>query len=306
LSDTAQPPADGTGQPFRSGYVAIIGPPNAGKSTLLNRLLSRHLSIVAPRPQTTRHRVLGILNGPGFQALFLDTPGLLDPKYALQKMMRSEIEGALSDSDVVVAVVDATSTRDKPEPVIAAARGRRALIAINKIDHVADKSALLPLVQRFAEHGLTDVFLVSALRGGGLEDLKAAIVRFLPEGQPFYPEDAISERNERFFTAEFIRECIFNLYGEEVPYATTVAIEEFKERPGRKDYVRAVVYVERDSQKAILIGKDGRALKRVGERARRRIESFLGRPVFLELWVKVAEDWRENERFIRENVYGRE
>jgi GTP-binding protein Era len=148
--------------------------------------------------------------------------------------------------------------------------------------------------------------MVSALIGGGIDELKAAIVARLPEGRPFYAPDAIADRPERFFVAEFIREAVFNLYGEEIPYSTAVVIEEFKERPGRKDYVRANIYVERDSQKAIIIGRDGDALKRVGTQARRNIEGFLGRPVFLELWVKVAEAWRKDERFIRENVYGRE
>jgi len=148
--------------------------------------------------------------------------------------------------------------------------------------------------------------MVSALKGGGVDELKAAIAAQLPEGQPFYPPDAVADRPERFFAAEFIREAVFNLYGEEIPYSTAVAVEEFKERPGRKDYILASIYVERDSQKAIIIGRGGRALKRVGSQARRNIEEFLGRPVFLELRVKVAEAWRRDEQFLRDNVFTRE
>jgi GTP-binding protein Era len=290
---------------FRSGYVALLGVPNAGKSTLVNRLLGLHLAAVAPRPQTTRHRILGILNGPGFQALLLDTPGLLEPKYALQRLMRREIDRALADADLLLLVVDATAGPGQLDPLLAVASGRRAVVALNKVDAIGDKTMLLPAAERLSSADLNDVLMVSALKGKGIDVLRSTIVQALPAGSPFYPQDQVTERNERFFVAEFIRESIFNLYGAEVPYATTVALEEFKERPGRKDYIKAVIHVERDSQKAILIGKDGAALKRVGASARRSIEQFLERPVYLELWVKVAADWRENEGFIRENVYGR-
>ncbi len=290
---------------FRSGYVAIIGLPNVGKSTLLNRLLGTHLAAVAPRPQTTRHRLLGILNGSGFQAVFLDTPGLLDPKYVLQQQMRREIDLALKDADLVMLVLDATRTGEETDSIVRRLAGRKVLAVLNKVDLVREKKDLLPAVDRLVQAGFADVFMVSALKGGGVEDLKTAIAARLPEGQPFYPPDAIADRPERFFAAEFVREAVFNLYGEEIPYSTAVVIEEFKERPGRKDYVHAIIYVERDSQKAIIIGSGGRALKRVGSQARQEIEAFIGRPVYLELRVKVAEAWRKDERFIRENVYGR-
>lgn len=285
--------------------MALVGLPNAGKSTLLNRLLSFHLSAVAPRPQTTRHRIIGILNGPGHQAVFLDTPGILNPKYALQRLMRGEIEQALSDADVLVLVIDAAGPAGGLDGVYAVAEGRRAIAAINKIDRVRNKESLLGLARLLAARGVSDVFMVSALKGSGIDDLKRVIVTALPEGEPYYPPDQLTERPERFFAAEFIREAIFNLYGEEIPYATAVQIEEFCERPGRKDYIRAVIHVERDGQKAILIGKDGAALKRAGTRARVSIERFLGRPVYLELHVKVAADWREDERFLRSTVFGR-
>ena len=295
-----QPPAPVS----RSGYVALVGLPNVGKSTLLNRLVGRPLSIVAPRPQTTRHRVVGILNGEGWQAVFVDTPGMLKPAYKLQEMMVREVEGALGDADVLLMLIDA----ERPgayEPFLQRLPPAKTLVVLNKVDRLA-KEALLPLAARVSALGYRRVFMTSALRGSGVDDLKAAVAAALPPGEPYFPTDAVSERSERFFAAEIVREAVFNRYGEEIPYSTTVTIEEFREREGRKDYIRAVIYVERESQKAILVGKGGQALKRVGEGARRRIEQFLGRPVYLELWVKVAENWRRDARFLQDNVYGRE
>jgi GTP-binding protein Era len=288
---------------FHSGYVAIVGLPNVGKSTLLNRLTGAHL---AARPQTTRHRILGILNGPGFQAVFLDTPGLLDPKYALQQQMKREIDLALKDADLVMLVLDATRPGEETDSLVRRLTGRKVLAVLNKVDLVSDKKDLLPSAERLVKAGFPDVFMVSALKGDGADGLKAAIAARLPEGQPFYPPDAVADRPEKFFAAEFVREAVFNLYGEEIPYSTAVVVEEFKERPDRKDYILATIYVERESQKAIMIGSGGKALKRVGSRARQEIEAFTGRPVYLELRVKVAEAWRKDERFIRDNIYGRE
>lgn len=287
---------------FRSGYVAIIGAPNSGKSTLLNRLLRYRVSIVAPRPQTTRHRVTGILNGPDFQAVLLDTPGLLSPRYRLHEYMKREIDQALADADVVLLVVDAVHPRgaeNVPSPVA------KTLVVLNKIDAV-QKKQLLPLASRFAAAGLDRVHMASALRGSGIGALRDALVAALPEGPAYYPEDMVSDRPERFFAAEFVREAVFNRFGAEIPYCVSVTVEEFVERPGRKDFIRAVIHVERESQKSIVIGENGRALKKVGESARRRLEAFLGRQVFLELWVNVAKCWRQDDAFIREKVYGRE
>lgn len=286
--------------PFRAGYVALIGRPNAGKSTLLNTLLGHRLAIVTPKPQTTRHRILGILNGPGYQALLLDTPGILDPKYTLQRLMKQEIERALAEADVILLLIDVTSPVFDDLKLLA---GRSAVIALNKIDEIP-RVNLLPIAERCAREGFDRIYMISALKGDGVEDLKQGLIQMLPESPPLYPPDQVSERPERFFVAELIREAIFNRYGAEIPYSTTVEIEEFRERPGRKDYIRATIYVERESQKAILIGEGGRALKRVGEIAREAIEQFLGRGVYLELWVKVARNWRDNENFIRRTVYG--
>lgn len=290
---------------FRAGYVAFVGAPNAGKSTLVNRLLGRRLSIVSPRPQTTRHRLLGILNGQDYQAVLLDTPGMIYPKYALQRLMRRETEAALTDADIAVFVFDAT----EPAEVLAAqlyrSAGRCRLAVINKIDVVV-KESLLPFAAMLGRIGFEPVLMVSALKGDGIDKLRSEITAALPSGQPFFPPDMLSERPERFFVGELVREVVFNRFGAEVPYCTTVVVEEFREHPDHKDYVRAVIYVERESQKAIVIGKGGRALKQVGSLARREVEDFLGRPIFLELEVKVAERWRAKERFIREAVYGRE
>jgi GTP-binding protein Era len=291
---------------FRSGYVAIVGPPNAGKSTLLNRLLGAHLAAVAPRPQTTRHRILGVHNRPGYQMVFLDTPGLLDPAYPLQKYMKREITRAVSDADLVLLVLDATRGPAEFDGLTRTVAGKKGVVVLNKVDLVKEKARLLESAAGLARAGLNDVFMVSAINGSGTAALEAAIVGRLPEAPPLFPPDAIAERDERFFTAEFIREAVFNLYGEEIPYSTTVVIEEFRERPGRKDYIRATIYVERESQRAIVIGQDGRALKRAGSTARRSIERFLGRGVYLELWVKVALAWRKDEGFIRQNIYGRQ
>jgi len=280
---------------MKSGYVAIIGLPNVGKSTLLNALVNFKVSAVSPKPQTTRQRIIGIANGPDFQMLFQDTPGILKPRYPLQVVMESEIDAALHDADVILLVV---------EPVAdASARtlvpSHKSIVVVNKIDKVA-KPELLPVIQFYAQQGFDTVIPVSALKGDGVEALRAAILTKLPEGQPYYPQDQLTTQPEKFFVGEMIRETIFTSYGEEIPYSTLVEIEEFKEQEGRKDLIRAVIYVERQSQKAILIGKGGEALKRLGSRAREKIERFLERPVFLELWVKVKDAWRKDEQFIRE------
>ncbi len=288
---------------YRCGYVAVVGRPNVGKSTLTNALVGLKVSITAPRPQTTRHRILGIISTESYQALLLDTPGLLDPRYPLQKHMAREIESALADADVRVAVLDASSDC-APDDALRRVAGRRSLAVLNKVDLLADKTRLLEAAAALAGAGFEEVFMVSALRRSGIDELRAAIGRSLPAGPPLYPPDQVADRPERFFAAEFVRAAVFNLFGAEVPYATATVCEEFVERPGRKDLIRVTVFVERESQKAIIIGKGGRALKRLGSAARRDIEKFLGRPVFLELSVKVAERWRRDEAFIRQSVYG--
>jgi len=293
----------GGGQ-FRCGYVAIVGKPNVGKSTLTNALVGLRVSIVAPRPQTTRHRILGIISSPTYQALLLDTPGLLDPKYPLQEHMAREIESALADADLSVVVFDAT-VAGEPDESARRFAGRRSIAVLNKVDRLEDKARLLLQTAALVKAGYRRVFMVSALRRSGLDELRAAIGEALPPGPPLYPPDQVADRPERFFAAEFVRAAVFNLYGAEVPYATATVCEEFAERPGRKDLIKVAIYVERDSQKAIIIGRGGSALKRLGSAARRDIEGFLGRPVYLELVVKVAEGWRRDELFIKQSIYKR-
>ena len=293
---------------FRSGYVAIIGRPNVGKSTLLNQFLDLRLSIVTPRPQTTRNQILGIKNTKEAQLLFLDTPGMIKPRYELHKAMMRAVRYSIESADVLLFMVDATSRKDLDfvtetiKKELAENRIPKILV-INKIDLVP-KSHLLPLIEDY--HRLQffkSIIPVSALKSDGLEQLESAIIADLPVGVPFYPPDIISEQPERFFVAEIIREQIFILYREEIPYSTQVHIEQFTEKEDGKDFIRAVIYVERESQKAILIGKKGANLKKVGEQARRRIEEFLGRPVFLELWVKVREKWRREAKWLKHFGY---
>jgi len=302
---------------FKSGYVAIIGKPNVGKSTLLNSLLKYKLSIVTPKPQTTRHRILGILNGEDYQALFIDTPGMMKPAYPLQKLMQREIKSALEDADLILLMIEPPPSssltsggrigggellEESEKRVIESLLKKPAILVINKVDTV-DKRSILPIIEQYSKMGFKDIFPISALYNDGVEELKKGIVLNLPAGEPFYPPDQLTERPERFFVAEIIREAIFSYYGEEIPYSTLVEIEEFKEREKGKDYIKAIIYTERDSQKAILIGKEGRALKKVGSMARNNIENFLGRAVYLELWVKIKEAWRQDETFIHDKIY---
>jgi GTPase len=283
----------------KSGYVAIVGLPNVGKSTLLNTLLNDKVSAVSPKPQTTRQRITGIANGPDFQMLFLDTPGLLEPRYPLQKVMEKEIESALADADVILLVVEPVLPGPESGRLVTGSRQQAVVIAINKIDAVP-KPELLPVIQYYAGKGYPAIVPISALKGDGISQLRDELKARLPEGEPYYPDDQLTTQSEKFFVGEMIRETIFALYGEEIPYSTIVEIAEFKEQEGRKDVIRANIYIERQSQKAILIGRGGEALKRLGSRAREKIERFLDRPVFLELWVKVKEGWRKDETFIRE------
>ncbi len=291
------------GPDFKAGYVALIGRPNVGKSTLMNALLGQKLSIVTPKPQTTRHRVLGILTEPDHQIIFLDTPGLMTPRYKLQEKMVKAAKTAITEADVLLVMIEPEETISEANRTILSEimlTKKPIILAINKIDLI-EKDRLLPMIAAYAEaFRLEEIIPISALKADGLDRLHQLLIKYLPIGLPFYPEDMITDQPERFFVAELIREKIFEKYGEEIPYSTAVAIEEFRERDQGKDYIRAVIYVERDSQKAIVIGKQGMALKQVGQIARQEIELFLGRPVYLELFVKVKEKWRQNETVLRE------
>jgi GTP-binding protein Era len=301
--------ADQGSEGFRAGYAALIGEPNVGKSTLLNALLQQKISIVTPKPQTTRHRILGILSSPGFQLVMLDTPGIIAPRYALHHAMMAAARSALQDADCILLMIDAANARKGDDSALKEAfamlRGahRPVLLVVNKID-VAEKSSIPPLVESYtAWFPFKEVHPISALRGDGVETLLQSIQRELPVHPAYYPLDIVSEQNERFFVSEIVREKIFLRCREEIPYSTAVDIVEFKEREAGKWFISADVYVERDSQKAILIGKKGTMLKEIGQSARKDIERFLEHPVFLELHVKVREKWRDDEQWLRRLGY---
>jgi len=287
-------------QTMRSGFVSILGRPNVGKSTLLNNLIGIKISSVTPKPQTTRHKILGILTKDDFQIVFLDTPGIFKPSYELQKVMVKTALSTMEETDLVILLVEPFRLEDE----LLKKMEKPVILAINKVDLVG-KETLLPLIgeyQKFKQ--INEIIPISALYSKGLDDLLEIVIKYIPESEPFYPEDMLSDRQERFFVTEIIREKIFLLYRKEVPYATSVVIDEFTEREGAKDYIRAVIYVEKSSEKAILIGDKGRALKKVGEDARKDIEKFIGRPCYLDLWVKVKKGWRRNANEIRRFGYG--
>jgi GTP-binding protein Era len=289
---------DAVGPPHWFGYVALVGRTNVGKSTLLNRLIRFPIAIVTPRPQTTRHRIVGILTKRGYQIVFLDTPGLLEPRYALQEAMMRSARRAISNADLLLYLVEASRDPQVSEEVDRELlhrmrKGRRALLAINKIDLIR-KDVLLPQLEYYQKLRVFEEMVpISALTGGGVDSLEAALVQHLPEGPALFPEDELTDQPERFVVAEIVRGVIFEQYGEEIPYSTAVEVTEFREGGvGRKDHVVAAVYVERDSQKGIIIGRGASALKRVGITARQRIEAVLGRSVYLELRVRVRSRWR--------------
>lgn len=293
---------------FRCGYVTIIGEPNVGKSTLMNGLLNQKISIVTKKPQTTRHKVLGILSTSEYQIIFLDTPGIIRPKYLLQQVMMECASSAIQDADVLLFMVDAMAPTDG----IASAPGstkdeilqrfvglnKPVYLVINKVDLI-EKKLLLPMIDAYSKLlSWSEIFPISALTLDGTSELLSAVVHQLPEHPPLYPLDIVSEQSERFFVSEIIREKIFEQYQQEIPYSTTVDIVEFKEREEGKWFISADIYVERDSQKGIVIGARGAGLKTIGLLSRKDIEQFLQHPVFLELHVKVRAKWREDKNWL--------
>jgi GTP-binding protein Era len=282
----------------RSGYVALIGKPNVGKSTLMNALIGRKLSIVTRKPQTTRYRVLGILSEENYQIIFLDTPGIIKPRYRLHESMMHNVEDAVADADLLLFMADAKQSRSD-EFSLDLIGAKSAILVINKMDLIRQEDAL-PLVDAYMSiRGFEEIIPISAKTGHNVDVLLDEVVKRLPFGPPFYPKDVVSEHPERFFVAEIIREKVFDLYREEIPYSTQVNIVAFEERQGEKDLISAEIVVERDTQKGIIIGKGGSALKKVGISARADIEAFLERPVYLDLHVKVRQDWRNRSSFLR-------
>lgn len=305
----SQPPTNSlppsTSEQPRVGYVALAGRPNAGKSTLFNAFLGQRLSIVTSKPQTTRSRILGILTRPQSQIIFLDTPGLLEADYKLHETMEYQIDLAARQADLVLLLLDASRPRDRRELVQHFInRVHTPLLAtLNKIDLVPPQQ--VPSLQKSlaTEFGFANPAPVSALRGDGLEELLTQLEAQLPYGPKLYPDDMVAEEPERFFAAELIREAAFEHLEDELPYSINIHLEEFREQPGNKTYINAIIYVERESQKGIVIGKKGKRLHAIGRQARTAVEELLDQPVYLELWVKVRPNWRNKERDLKEFGY---
>lgn len=290
--------------PFKSGYVSLVGWPNVGKSTLLNAFLGSKLSIVSPRPQTTRESILGILNEPGVQMVFVDTPGWLSPQDAFQSFMkRSIVRSIYDDADVLAWLMEPKpfAPEDAEFAKKLHASNKPVVAAVNKMDLAGSavhfdriKSELAPILG-----AATPVLPVSAKSGAGRAELKGALIARLPEAPPYFPTDQMTDRWERFYAAELIREQIFKRYQQEVPHACLVLVEEFVEKPGRKDVIKAAIVVETEGQKKIVIGARAAAIRDLGRAARQEIEAQLGRPVFLELKVKVHKNWRQDGPFLK-------
>ena len=285
----------------KSGFVNIVGNPNVGKSTLMNDLVGERISIITSKAQTTRHRIMGIVNTPEYQIVFSDTPGVLQPKYKLQESMLGFSEGALTDADILLYVTDVVEDPTKNAEFLArvAKETIPVLLVINKIDLLKGNDELEKIVARWKELlPNAEVFPTSALEHFNVDGLMRRIVELLPEAEPYFGKDALTDKPARFFVTEIIREKILLNYDKEVPYSTEVVVEKFEEKE-KSIHIMAVIYVERDSQKGILIGRGGARLKKVGTEARKDIETFFGKSVYLELFVKVEPDWRNRENKLR-------
>ncbi|MCM2327851.1 MAG: GTPase Era [Lysobacter sp.] len=290
---------------FRAGTVAIVGRPNVGKSTLINELVGAHVSITSRKAQTTRHRILGIRNDAQSQMVFVDTPGF-QTRYsnALNRAMNRAVTGTLADVDAIVMVIEASGWDERDDPVLALIPpGARVVLAVNKVDRVRDKAKLAQLLAACAaRRDFAALVPVSAEKGTQVKALAGEVARLLPEGEPHYDADALTDRSERFLAAELVREKLFRLLGDELPYTAAVVIEEFKE-DGALRRISATIYVDRPGHKAIVIGEKGATLKRIGTEARVAMEALFGGKVFLELWVKVKSGWADNEATVRQWGY---
>jgi GTP-binding protein Era len=303
---------------FRAGFCAIVGRPNVGKSTLMNRLLGQKLAVVTPKPQTTRNRILGVKNRPDAQVVYLDTPGIHKARSSLNKYMVEQALGAAAECDVVLLLVEAPRLgAEALQAGFDPGEGNRAIVerlaeirrprvlAVNKVDLVAEKQALLPLIEVYSRLATWDEIVpISARDGDGVEALEAAVVARLPVGPALYPEEMITDRAERFLAAELVREQAYLLLAEELPYSVAVTIDKFDERADKKDVViDAVIHVERDSQKRIVVGEGGRMVKEIGTRARGEIAKLLGVPTHLKLFVRVDANWTQTQKTLRRLGY---
>jgi GTP-binding protein Era len=294
----------------KSGFVNIIGRPNVGKSTLMNALVGERMSIITNKPQTTRHRIIGILSGEDHQVVFSDTPGVIqDPAYKMQEVMNRFVHSTFEDADIMLFVTEADEHYEDDDPIIERLQKVEAplFLVLNKIDLLED-TMILQLLQQWNERlNFTESIPVSALQGKNTERLLELIIRYLPEGPVYYPKDQLTDRPERFFISEIIREKILQLYKQEIPYSCEVTVVAFKETQTNKGAplvrINAEIFVARKTQKAILIGKGGSAIKRLGMEARKSIEAFLEKKVFLELHVKIKDNWRDDERLLKQFGY---
>lgn len=290
----------------KSGFVAIVGRPNVGKSTLMNQMVGQKIAIMSDKAQTTRNKIQGILTTPAGQIIFIDTPGIHKPKSKLGDFMMKVADNALKEVDLILFLVDVTEKMGAGEAFIIE-RLKQAntpvFLVLNKIDKIHPES-LLPIIAQYKEKfSFAEIVPVSALQGNNVEPLIESIFKYLPQGPLYYPEDQVTDHPEKFITAELIREKALQLLREEVPHSIAVVIEEYKEREQGNVYVHATIYCERKSQKGILIGKQGGMLKEIGKRARLDMENLFGTKVFLELWVKVKDDWRNEERLLKNFGY---
>jgi len=288
----------------KAGYVNILGNPNVGKSTIMNALVGEKLSIITSKVQTTRHRIMGIVNGEDFQIVYSDTPGILKPEYKLQEAMMGFVNSALNDADIILYVTDVKSVplSEKEYTERIKASGIPVIIAVNKID-LTNQDQLEKIVEKWHDaFPGSPVIPVSGLLKFNLETLLNAILDKLPEGEPYFPKDQLTDRYERFFASEIIREKILNNYKKEIPYSVEIEIESFKEEP-TINKIRALIHVIRDSQKGIIIGHKGSMLKKVGTESRLDMEDFFGKKVFLELYVKVTKDWRNKPLILKRFGY---
>jgi len=288
--------------PYRCGYISLIGRPNVGKSTLLNALLGEKVAIVSPKPQTTRNRIIGVKTLPAAQLVVLDTPGIHVPRHKLGERMVREASDTLHDVDVVLFLVEPALPTAGDTAILSSLAGARkpVVLVVNKVDTVK-KPELLPVIEAYTKlHTFREVIPVSALTGDGLDLLQSVVISLLPEGPKLYPEDLLTDQIERFMATEIIREKIMQQTDDEIPYSVAVEVLTWKEKREGLVVIQANIYVERDSQKGIIIGKNGARLKEIGTAARGDIEQLLGTKVFLELWVKVKKDWRNDERALKE------
>ena len=295
---------------FKSGYVAIIGRPNVGKSTLINRILGQKLCITSRRPQTTRHRILGIKTDDNSQLIYVDTPGIhIDGKRAMNRYMNRAAAASIEDVDVILFLVDGLNWTDEDEKVLQRLKDNAkapVILVLNKVDKLAEKDMLLPHIEQLSsQFEFTNVLPISARKGVNVDQLEQEIIKLMPEGELIFPEDQLTDRSSRFLAAEMVREKLFRHLGQELPYSITVEIEQFDDE--KHIYrIGAVIYVERDGQKSIVIGKKGELLKSVGKDARLEMENLFGRKVFLRLWVKVRDGWSDNERMLKNLGYNDE